>query len=152
MTEEEVVNFNLTVDAVKEATHTTTAEIKSIKLKATTPAVTSKWMDNIKGYTNLVHILFGPICPHFFQMKEVVTNLQGLKAEAQNNIAPETKAAILWIVLLQARLFTQGNTDVLAEFVAMQASLAAKITCICHAELPAVLIPTTLKRKRDKMI
>eukprot|EP00957_Ditylum_brightwellii_P058313 4420822-Ditylum_brightwellii.AAC.1 len=76
MTEEEVVNFNLTVDVVKEATHTTTAEIKSTKLKATTPADTSNWMDNIKGYTNLVHSLFRPICSHFFQMKEVVTNLQ----------------------------------------------------------------------------
>eukprot|EP00957_Ditylum_brightwellii_P181650 13837324-Ditylum_brightwellii.AAC.1 len=100
MTEEEVVNFNLTVDLVKEATHTTTAEIKHTKLKATMPTDTSKWMDNIKGYTNL--------------MKDIVTNLQGLKAEAQNNIAPEAKAAILWIVLLQARHFTQGNTDVLA--------------------------------------
>eukprot|EP00957_Ditylum_brightwellii_P120885 9219694-Ditylum_brightwellii.AAC.1 len=82
-------------------------------------------------------------------MKEVVTNLQGLKAEAQNNIAPEAKTAILWIVLLQARHFTQGNTDVLMEFVAMKASLAVKNTCIRHAELPAGLIPTTLKRKRD---
>eukprot|EP00957_Ditylum_brightwellii_P151246 11516402-Ditylum_brightwellii.AAC.1 len=53
MTEEEVVNFNLTVDAVEKATHTTAAEIKSTKLKATTPVDTSKWMDNIKGYTNL---------------------------------------------------------------------------------------------------
>eukprot|EP00957_Ditylum_brightwellii_P207436 15352977-Ditylum_brightwellii.AAC.1 len=70
MTEEEVVNFNLTVDAVKEATHTTATGIKSTKLKATTPADTGKWMDNIKGYMNLVHSLFGPICPHFFQMKE----------------------------------------------------------------------------------
>eukprot|EP00957_Ditylum_brightwellii_P176851 13470967-Ditylum_brightwellii.AAC.1 len=34
----------------------------------------------------------------------------------------------------------------------MQASLAAKNTCICHAELPAVLIPTTMKRKRDDTI
>eukprot|EP00957_Ditylum_brightwellii_P078599 5975872-Ditylum_brightwellii.AAC.1 len=40
MTEEEVVNFNLTVDVVKEATHTITTEIKSTKLKATTPADT----------------------------------------------------------------------------------------------------------------
>eukprot|EP00957_Ditylum_brightwellii_P125182 9543611-Ditylum_brightwellii.AAC.1 len=80
-------------------------------------------------------------------MKEVVTNLQSLKAEAQNNVSPERKAAILWIVLLQARHFTQGNTNVWAEFIAMQASLAAKNTCICHAELPAVLIPTTIKRK-----
>eukprot|EP00957_Ditylum_brightwellii_P009607 724241-Ditylum_brightwellii.AAC.1 len=53
MTEEEVVNFDLIVDAVKEATHTTTAEIKSTKLKASMPADTGKWMDNIKGYTNL---------------------------------------------------------------------------------------------------
>eukprot|EP00957_Ditylum_brightwellii_P060850 4619797-Ditylum_brightwellii.AAC.1 len=53
MTEEEVANFNLAVDAVKETTHTTAAEIKSTKLKATTPADTSEWMDNIKGYTNL---------------------------------------------------------------------------------------------------
>eukprot|EP00957_Ditylum_brightwellii_P147679 11246245-Ditylum_brightwellii.AAC.1 len=89
MTEEEVVNFNLTVDAVKEATHTTAAEIKSTKLKATTLVDTSEWMENIKGYTNLVHSLFRNICPHFFQMKEVVTKLQGLKAEAQNNIALE---------------------------------------------------------------
>eukprot|EP00957_Ditylum_brightwellii_P140182 10681502-Ditylum_brightwellii.AAC.1 len=82
-------------------------------------------------------------------MKEVVTNLQGLKADARNNIAPEAKAAILWIVLLQTRHFTQGNTNVFVEFVAIQASLAAKNTCICHAELPAALIFTTLKRKRD---
>eukprot|EP00957_Ditylum_brightwellii_P159356 12129973-Ditylum_brightwellii.AAC.1 len=152
MTEEEVVNFNLTVDAIEEATHTNAAEIKSTKLKAATPADTSQWMDNIKGYINLVHILFGPICPHFFQMKEVCTNLQGLKMEAQNNIAPEAKAAILWIVLLQARHFTQGNTNGLAEFVTMQASLDAKNTCICHAELPAMLIPTTLEMKRDNTI
>eukprot|EP00957_Ditylum_brightwellii_P012096 913946-Ditylum_brightwellii.AAC.1 len=41
MTEEEVVNFNMMVDAVEEATNTTAAEIKSTKLKATTPADTS---------------------------------------------------------------------------------------------------------------
>eukprot|EP00957_Ditylum_brightwellii_P089372 6804930-Ditylum_brightwellii.AAC.1 len=99
MTEEEVVNFNLTVDAVVETTHTTAAEIKSTKLKATTPADTNEWLNNIKGYTNLVHSLFGPICPHFFQ---------GLKAEACNIIFPEAKAAILWIILLQARHFTQA--------------------------------------------
>eukprot|EP00957_Ditylum_brightwellii_P077023 5853614-Ditylum_brightwellii.AAC.1 len=75
MPEEEVVNFNLTVDAVKEATYTTAAEIKSTKLKATMLVGTSEWMDNIKGYTKLVYSLFGPICPHFFRMKEVVTNL-----------------------------------------------------------------------------
>eukprot|EP00957_Ditylum_brightwellii_P098486 7503033-Ditylum_brightwellii.AAC.1 len=106
-----MVNFNLTVDVVEEATHTTAAEIKSTKLKATTPADTSDWMDNIKGYTNLVQNIFGPICPHFFHMKEVVANLRGLKAEKQNNIAPEVKAAILWIALLQARHFIQGNTN-----------------------------------------
>eukprot|EP00957_Ditylum_brightwellii_P045882 3480285-Ditylum_brightwellii.AAC.1 len=40
MAEEEVVNFNLTVDAVEEATHTTAVEIKFTKLKATMPADT----------------------------------------------------------------------------------------------------------------
>eukprot|EP00957_Ditylum_brightwellii_P094743 7214873-Ditylum_brightwellii.AAC.1 len=85
-------------------------------------------------------------------MKEVVTNLQGLKTEARNNISPEAKAAILWVVLIQAQNFTQGNTNVLAEFVAMQASLAAKNTCIRHAELPVALIPTTLKQKGADVI
>eukprot|EP00957_Ditylum_brightwellii_P105743 8064597-Ditylum_brightwellii.AAC.1 len=53
MTEEEVVNFNLTVDVVEEATHTTAAKIKSTKLKATMLADINEWMDNLKGYTNL---------------------------------------------------------------------------------------------------
>eukprot|EP00957_Ditylum_brightwellii_P029658 2241153-Ditylum_brightwellii.AAC.1 len=57
MTEEEVENFNLTVDAVEKATHTTATEIKSTRLKITTPVDTSEWMDNIKGYTNLVQSL-----------------------------------------------------------------------------------------------
>eukprot|EP00957_Ditylum_brightwellii_P203439 15334617-Ditylum_brightwellii.AAC.1 len=108
-----------TVDAFVEATQTTAAKIKSTKLKATMPADTNEWMNNLKGYTNLVHGLSGPICPHFFQMREVITNLQGLKAEACNNISPEAKAE----------------------------SLTAKDTCICHAELPTSLIPATQKRK-----
>eukprot|EP00957_Ditylum_brightwellii_P028214 2130734-Ditylum_brightwellii.AAC.1 len=60
MTKQEVINFNLTVDAIKEVTYTTAAEIKSTKLKATTPAVTNEWIDNIKGYINLKHSLFEP--------------------------------------------------------------------------------------------
>eukprot|EP00957_Ditylum_brightwellii_P138902 10587558-Ditylum_brightwellii.AAC.1 len=147
MSEEEVVDLNINVMAVDIATNTTAADSKATKLKSTMLLDTAEWFNNIKAYVNLIFAFFGALCPHYFQMCKVVTNLHELKAEAHKAISPKSKAAILWIILLQSPHVMQSNMDVLTEFSTVQAALVAKSTYICHAELPRALVPVKCKHE-----
>eukprot|EP00957_Ditylum_brightwellii_P040559 3069613-Ditylum_brightwellii.AAC.1 len=126
ITEEEVVDLNANAVAVEAATHTTVNIIKATKLKPVTLLDSTAWLNSIKAYVNYVFAFFGALCPHYTQTKEVVNKLHGLKPETHKAISPESKAAILWIILLQGRHYAQGNIDVLAEFSTIQAALVTK--------------------------
>ena len=54
-----------------------------------------------------------------------------------------TKAAILWIILIQSREFARGKGELTAEFQELQHGLAVKRAEITHAEVPAQLTATS---------
>ena len=54
-------------------------------------------------------------------------------------MSKETKATILWIVLLQARHFSLGESTVIAEFEFLLTSLNAKRRHLEHADVPEAL-------------
>eukprot|EP00957_Ditylum_brightwellii_P104565 7967908-Ditylum_brightwellii.AAC.1 len=83
MSEDEVVSINEHMDAVDQATHTTTAEIKATKLKAKTPSNAGERLDTLKAYANMVHALFTIQSSHYIQVKEVVNCIHALKPEAR---------------------------------------------------------------------
>eukprot|EP00957_Ditylum_brightwellii_P135098 10300403-Ditylum_brightwellii.AAC.1 len=138
--EEEVVSINEQAAALEVATCTTVAEVKSSRLSAKTLEDTADWLSMLKAYTNATFAIFSSMPPHYTYVKEIVNALHDLKPETRRAISHESKAAILWIILLQARHFAQGSSDELAEFKAMHTQLAAKNTHICHTELPKALI------------
>eukprot|EP00957_Ditylum_brightwellii_P054381 4120193-Ditylum_brightwellii.AAC.1 len=59
---------------------------------------------------NHITALFTIQSPNYTQVKEVVNCIHALKPEAQKAMTAELRAAIMWIVLLQARHFAQGKT------------------------------------------
>ena len=63
-------------------------------------------------------------------------------------LTEQSKASILWIILLQSRKFAMGEIDVLEDFSAMHRKLAAKDVDIKHAEVPQELIQETHQHKR----
>eukprot|EP00957_Ditylum_brightwellii_P152232 11590062-Ditylum_brightwellii.AAC.1 len=85
------------MDAVDQATHTTTAEIKATKLRAKTPSDAGEWLGTLKAYANMMQTLFTINSPHYIQVKEVVNCIHALKREAQKAMTAESRAAIMWI-------------------------------------------------------
>jgi len=60
-----------------------------------------------------------------------------------------TKAAILWIILIQSREFARGKGELTAEFQEMQHGLAVKRAEITHAEVPAQFLAPAVIKKRQ---
>ena len=61
-----------------------------------------------------------------------------------------TKAAVLWIILIQSCEFAKGKGESTAEFHEMQHGLAVKCAEITHAEVPAQLTAPAVLKKRPK--
>ncbi len=108
----------------------------------------------LKRFTNLLFALFGGRCPLYIQMYDVVEALLTYQPCARKKFTHQTKASILWIILLQSRHFAagsmQGTQACLGAFTLMQNQLYAKMThMIGHAEIPARLLQPTASKAKD---
>ena len=158
MDEETVARINADADNLDKASQVTVADLQGFntKISATVPDTESDFMLLLKRYANLNFALFSGNSPHFQCIQQVITALRAYSKVARQRMSAQTKATILWIILLQARKFSMGDMDVLAEFSAMHTSLCAKCITLEHADVPEDLYvkkaPASKKRERDKEV
>eukprot|EP00957_Ditylum_brightwellii_P074457 5657414-Ditylum_brightwellii.AAC.1 len=138
------------MEMLAELTHTTTADLKTVNLKkASIPQEEMEYVFTLKKYTNLTFAFFGPLCPLFLDLKQVIKAMLALKKNALKALKPVTKASIYWTIFLQSKHFFSGETTKLAEFKVMLDNLTAKQANISHAELTDALVSSG-KHKQEK--
>ena len=151
MDEETVARINADADNLDRASQVTVADLQGFntKITATVPESESDFLLLLKRYANLTFALFSGNSPHFLCLQQIITSLRAYSKVARQRMSIQTKATILWIVLLQARKFSMGDMDVLAEFLAMHQSLCAKCITLEHADVPQELyVPKTAPVKK----
>jgi len=151
--DDEVAQLNILEEAIDSAKVTTVEDLLKTKSKAgkvRVPDNIEEFMRVLKRFANLIYALFSKDCPLFLALKAVIDALRAYSPTARQALSLQTKAAILWIILLQSRHFAMGEVDVLSEFQAMQRKLAEKERHITHAELPAALIAKPKQQDQPK--
>ena len=141
--DDEVAQLNILEDALDTAKVTTVDDLiktRNAKAKIKIPEAIEEFMRLLKRFANLTYALFSRECPLFQAVKSIIDSLRSYSPSARQALSLQTKAAILWIILLQSRQFAMGELDILSEFQAMQRKLAEKERHITHAELPAALL------------
>ena len=131
--------------------HVTPSDISKLKtkLKATVPTSHEDFILMLKRFCNALFGIFSGDSPYFKCCVKVVDVLQAFSRPARAAMTTNTRAAILWILLLQSRQFAMGNMDILSEFATMQSDLRAKRGVITHAEVPIDLVSPSNKRVID---
>ena len=152
LSEDEVSDLMAIDAALQLASTTTVADYKpKSSFYAKVPESAEDFMVMIKRFANLLFALFGGACPLFLHIVNIVENILQLSKSARDVMTQSTKAAILWIILIQSREFSRGKGELTAEFAEMQHGLAVKRAEITHAEVPAQLLaqPTIQKRQNN---
>jgi len=149
LSEDEVSDL-MAIDAALQLVSTTTvADYKpKSSFYAKVPESAEDFIVLVKRFTNLLFALFGGACPLFLHIVIIVENILQLSKSAQDVMTQSTKAAILWIILIQSREFARGKGELTAEFQEMQHELAVKRAEITHAEVPAQLSAPAVIKKR----
>ena len=157
LTEEDVAQMTEDYTDLTQATTSTTADYKAsrAKLKAVIPATAEDFMTMLRRYGNLLFALFTGQSPMYQALYDIIKDLKAMAPQARAALSQDTKAAILWIILLQSRRFAHGHmtgdTPDLWEFTNMRNMIKAK-SCmfINHQELPAELLHPK-KRKHGSL-
>ena len=149
---DEVAKLNSEAAALQEASHTTVEDVNKIrqKMKASVPAASDEFMLVLKRYANLLFAIFSSRSPLFKCITMIIDALRKYSRASRSAMSMQTKASILWVILLQSRTFAIGNMEILASFTTMHADLCAKKGTISHAEVPAALLPDTKATSTNK--
>ena len=94
----------------------------------------------LKWYANLNFALFSDTLALFRSLVKVIHSIKAFSWVDRNSMTLKTKASIIWIILLQSRKFSMGDTTILFEFSTMQTNLSSKKCIIIHAEVPIKLM------------
>ena len=156
MTDDDIAQMTEEYTDLKHATSSTTADYKAArsKLKAVVPSTAEDFMTMLRRYANLLFALFTGQSPMYQAMYDIIKDFKDMAPQARSALSQETKAAILWITLLQSRRFAHGNmtgeNPCLWEFTNMRNMVKAK-SCmfINHQELPADLLHTKKRKVAD---
>ena len=149
MSEDEVAIINDTMEALEQATTTTAREYKDVtRIKATVPKEAHEFVLLLKTFANLLYALFGSICPMYTHVRTMIRAFNTYTRTSLKALSMQTKASILWILLLQTRHFAGGNLTTLAEFRNMMDKITAKDCSITHAEVPSAFFTPTDTKKR----
>ena len=157
LSEDEVASINDEADLIQHASLVSVHDLRALKrkMKITIPVASEDFLLLLKKFANLVFALFSSQSPLFKCVRELITALKAYSREARRKMSLQTKGSILWIVLLQARQFGQGEVNVLCEFTTMHADLRAKRAQITHSEVPAELLAnsfgTDLEDEKDRV-
>ena len=154
LSEEDIATMAQDHDDLAGASAVTVADFRAnrAKLKPQTPRDAEGFLLMLKRYTNLIFALFSADCPLYQEMYGIVKALRSYSPAARANISHEAKTAILWIILLQSRRFSQGKmegaTGRLGEFTNMVNHIRSKsCATISHIEVPSELLVETKTTK-----
>ena len=143
LSNDEVATMMSEYDALDKATSTTAAEYK--KVTTSTPKIpdtAEDFLDMIMRFTNLLGALLGGMCPLYRHLIEIVTDLKDYSKQARQSMSLQTKGSILWVILVQARHFSKGETSVKPEFLNLKDSLCS--------EFRYGMVPNSLLSKSEK--
>ena len=154
LTEEDVAIMREDFEDMAAATTLTAADYKAArsKLKAVVPDTAEDFLLMLRRFANLLFALFSSQCPLYKELHALIAGIKALSPNARSKFTKETKATMLWIVLLQSRRFSQGKMvgedACLWEFTHLQLCIKQK-TCqhLTHMELPSELLASPTKRK-----
>ena len=103
----------------------------------------------LKRYAKLNFALFLDMSPLLWALMKVIDSIKFFSWVYRGAMNLNTKALIIWIILLQSRKFSMGDTTILSEFFTMHTNLSSKQCLIINAELPIDIMGTT-QRKRTR--
>ena len=154
LSDEDVAEMMQDNEDLLSATHISTSDVKAsrARLKPKRPPDAAGFLLMLKRFTNLLHALFSSQSPMYKQMYQIVRTFRDYSPNARSKLSHEAKTSILWIILLQARRFAEGNMigndACLGEFTALVHAIQAK-NCenISHVEVPTDLLEPSRKRK-----
>ena len=94
-----------------ESSTVTPSDVRSSKarLVAAVPESGVKWIQVLLRFTNLLYLVFSPSCPLYDKCIHMVKAICEYPTEVIDLLPHHPKAAILWILHLQARHFAQGK-------------------------------------------
>lgn len=150
---DEVAAINADAQAMSQATVITVADLtklgKANSRKARVPESGEDFLCLLKCFANLLTGIFGPSCPLFLAVKSVITALREYSKATRAAMSMNTKAAILWVTLLQCRKFALHELGIRHDFQHMQSCLSAK-TRIEHVDVPMELVLNSSKGGAEK--
>ena len=134
---------------LKGATHVTASDLRTArkKIKATVPKNGTDLMLMLKRYANFIFALFTSESPLYKELATIIRSYRKITANARTNFPHNVRATLPWIILLQSRVFAEGematsaDTDevvgCLGEFVNLKNSIMGRtLTSIAHDDLP----------------
>ena len=99
--EDDTAVLNELYGYIQEALMIKTIDIKNLaKITAKVPGSTTKFMDTLRVFVNVLYTLFTSGYPLFLQMKEIVQALKNYNQRVRSQMAKKTRASIMWIITL----------------------------------------------------
>ena len=149
--EEEVAEMQEAQDALEKATSMSVADVTSGKLKAKIPLSFGGLVDVLKTYANLLEAGFGEMCPLGYEVQDLVNQLVYYSPEAKAAMSAQSKASIMWALLLQSRHFANGKMDggpnsLTNQFAAMMNAIKGRQAYV-NVEVPPALYRTKPKNE-----
>ena len=119
--DDDIALMNIEDSHLQEATHITVSDRRNQKAqqKPDVPVSSTMLLKIMKKLGNFLYVIFGDACPLFVNLEMIIDAYTKCSERARQNMTAESRASMLWIILLQCREFSQGKIDVLAEFEEM---------------------------------
>jgi len=89
---------------------------KLTKTSASVLATAADFIQNLKGFGNLLYALFTSTSPLFKQLKDLGKALDAYNPKALKQMTNKVKGSILWIINLQSRHFFGEKSQFLQNF------------------------------------
>ena len=107
---EEEATYNELHDIMEKATLHTFDDIKkSTKIEAKVPSSFNDLLSTLKAFCTLLLALFGRMCPFLIALDDIVRELALMNPYGRATLLKKHRAAIMWVVFLQAREFARGT-------------------------------------------
>ena len=111
LSEDQIADMEFTHSYLLASSSVAPADIKSAKSKvlAKVPDCSTKWLQVLKRFTNLLFLVFTPSSPLYRRCLEIIKALWQYPSEVIAKLPLHAKASILWILHLQSRHFAHGK-------------------------------------------
>ncbi len=131
------------------ATHVTASDLKAArkKIKAQVPKDGTELLLMLKRYANFIFAIFTSESPLYKELAIIIRAFKKITTNARINVPHNVRATIPWIILLQSRVFAEGEMTsradmdgtegCLGEFVNLKNAITAKcLSGLSHDDMP----------------